>query len=133
MAQRYATQAEVEALVPELAALFTANPDLFAAWDPIAQAIIGLQRWGARASMGHALLLAHMFASTQDVATPGGDGGGAIASAALGPASISYAAASISSDDALAGTRYGQAFLQLRKVIRGRGSALVANSKIPQS
>jgi len=58
---------------------------------------------------------------------------GAVASEALGPASISYAVASIGSDDLLAGTRYGQAFLALRAVIRGRGSALVANSRIRQS
>jgi hypothetical protein len=130
MANRLATAAEVVALVPELAPLLADVPDTFAAWLDAASLVVGA-RFARRRSQAHALLTAHMLASTQDVATPGG--GGAIASEALGPASVSYSTGSGPTDAELGSTRYGQAYLQLRAVVRGMGSGLVANCRIRQS
>jgi hypothetical protein len=130
MANRLATSAEVVALVPELGPFLVSNPATFAAWLELTGTIVG-SRFARRRSYAHALLTAHALASTQDVATPGG--GGAIASEALGPASVSYATGAGPSDAELGSTRYGQAYLQLRAIVRGMGSGLVANRRIRQS
>lgn len=129
MANRLATSAEVVTLVPELGPLLASDPATFAAWLELTGTVVG-SRFARRRSQAHALLTAHALASTQDVATPGG--GGAIASEALGPASVSYAGTG-PSDAELGSTRYGQAYLQLRKIVWGMGTGLVANCRIRQS
>lgn len=121
MAQRYATAAEVtgaSGVAPELAVL---SPTVVATWLTIAQAFVGVTAWGDRASIGHALITAHLLSLTPEAALAGvGAADGIIGSEANGPASRSFVVPSPSEDDAaFAGTRYGKLWAELRRLVRG--------------
>lgn len=134
MAQAHATLAQVidatTGIAPELSTFPAAQGAL---WLEIAKEQIGLARWGTRASLGHMLLTAHLIsASAQAAAAAIGSGSsGPIASESVGPASRSYAVAA-ASDESLSTTSYGREYMALRRVIMGRGSAVVGNSMIVQ-
>jgi hypothetical protein len=126
VAARYATRADFDELAPDLAMLST---ELVAAYLLVTRELIGLSRWGERASFGHAFLTAHLLAST--VAAAGAGAGGQLTAEANGPASRSFAVAE-PSDPELSSTAYGRSYLLLRRVVLGRGTAIVANRCVPQ-
>ena len=131
MAARYATAQEVLDL-PGIS-----DPEATEAvelWLPITQHMISLCAWGERASDGHRLLTAHFVLTTAGTA---GDGNvqpdGIVSAQANGPASRSFAVAAPPPDDAeLSTTSYGRAFLALRRVVAGRGRAVVLNPLVRQ-
>lgn len=134
MAQAYATLSDVidatNGIAPELATYPTAQGEL---WLEIAKAQIGLVRWGTKASFGHMLLTAHLLtvSPTAELAGIGVGSTGALASEAVGPASRSFDVAA-ATDEALSSSTYGRQFLALRRIVIGRGSAVVGNSMITQ-
>ena len=113
MAQRAATAADVVAFAPELVdvAPSTVFADAIAAWLPFALASVDLVAWGENASLAHALLTAHYVVT----APSGGGYVGAIVSESDGPSSRSFERAAVT-DGELATTRYGVAFLRLRRI-----------------
>ncbi len=135
MAQRYATLTEVidatNGIAPELSAFPTIQGEI---WLEIAECQIGLTRWGKRASLGHALLTAHLISVSAQAGSLGVGVGetGPLASEAVGPASRSYAVNTATTDEALSGTSYGRQYMALRRVVCGIGSAIVGNTMIVQ-
>lgn len=135
MAQRYATAAEVtgaSGVAPELAVL---SADVVATWMSIAQAFVGLAEWADRASVGHALISAHLLSLTPEAAAAGvGSIDGILASEANGPASRSFAVPAPSADDAaFAGTRYGKLWAELRRIVASSLVGLPARGAISAS
>ena len=136
MASRYATTQEVLDLpgIVDPDATVTIN-----LWLPITQLMIALCTWGRYSSDAHRFLTAHFLLST---AGPAGDGvitpgamAAVVSAEANGPASRSFAvstATPLPSDGDLAATQYGRAYLQLRRIIAGRGSVVVSNPCVRQ-
>lgn len=130
MAARYATRADLIELCPELASL---APTLVDPYLLVGQGLIGLSRWGERASQGHAFLTAHLLVTTTSAAAAaaGVGGAGQLTAEANGPASRSFAAAE-PTDSELGSTGYGRAYMLLRRAVLGRGTAIVANRCVRQ-
>lgn len=136
MAQRYATRDDVAGpagdpggVAPLLNPL---DDEHFDTWLPIAAEHIGLQRWGNRASYGHALLTAHYLQALVGPAGTGGKEAGPLMAEANGPASRSFGNSGAGDAEDFSTTPYGRAFIALRKVVSGRGFAVVANSCVRQ-
>jgi hypothetical protein len=125
MAARYATNAEIVAIAPELADVADAT---ITTWATIAAASIGVARFGELASTAHALLAAHLLTT----APAGLDApAGVVASEAVGPANRSFAVTAPSDPD-LGTSAYGRAFVAIRTRVRGRGSAVVGRTGFRQ-
>lgn len=129
MAQRLATRDDVcgpvgtpGGVAPALNGL---TDDQIAPWLDIAAELIGLKRWGTRASHGHALATAHFLEANlgDDGLGPGAEAG-PLSAEAVGPASRSFSSGGSFSDPDFSTTSYGRAFVLLRRVVRGRGSAV---------
>lgn len=102
------------------------DADIIDRWLVFARQWIGLQRWGARTSDAHALLTAHFLTIAVGPSDDGGAEIGPLSGDSLGPASRSFATAIDMTDEALSTSTYGRLFLAMRKVIRGRGSGVIA-------
>lgn len=143
MAQRLATNAEILATLGTTPSGVPPTDEQIATWSAIAAEVVAPQRFRQRTSRAHALLTAHLLAVAPGLGLgPGGDDLGDVlgplASEADGPASRSFGAVvsgeAAQWDDAmLARTPYGQAFLLLRRAVRGMTSVCVANgvNRIP--
>lgn len=121
MAARYATAAEVTGATGVAPALSVLDPALVTAWMARAELFVGITEWGDRASVGHALISAHLLSLT-DAAIAAGVGlvDGLIASESHGPASRSFVVPAPASEDAaFAGTSYGKLFAELRRIVVG--------------
>jgi hypothetical protein len=107
-------------------------------WSEVAALTVARQRYRGLTMRAHALLTAHYLATVPGLGLAVGDGAaveelGPLSAEADGPSSRSFgttvaaAASTDPTDAALARTSYGQAFLALRRAVRGFTSACVAN------
>jgi hypothetical protein len=129
MPQRLATVAEVLAVACE----FSETPEpVVQMWMEIAADMIGVSRWGDRASRGHALLSAHLLAVNVGPDGLGGIEAGPLTAEADGPASRSFAAPPIT-DASIETTNYGRTYMALRRTVTGRGTGIVINRNVRQS
>lgn len=127
-----ATAADVAALSPELGAFVAdaANAGAVALALDLATSIVGASRFDGDTDLARTLLAAHVLTSTQSALLAGPQaGGGAVSAMALGPASVSFAAAAGSTDAELASTTWGRLYIALRRKIRGRGSSILARTR----
>lgn len=127
MAQRYATDAEVLALAPELAGI--AEP-MRLAWLDITRCWLSPSVIGHCCSQAHAMLTAHAL-TTLPSGGPGGGGGaptGPLSGEANGPASRSYATPPVGTtpgDAELATSAYGLMYISLSRTWKTRTSAVL--------
>lgn len=113
-------------VAPELNGVPGATIDL---WLDVTREFIGLTRWRRRASFGHALLAAHFMSAVHGEDGEGGLEAGPLMAEANGPASRSFGSIGQLTDAELESTSYGRAFVALRRIVRGQGSAVVARSR----
>lgn len=136
MAARYATRSDVcgahgapGGVAPEFNGVPDATLDI---WIGVAKDMIGLHRFGKRASDAHALLVAHLLSVTVgDSEGAGSLEAGPITSEANGPASRSFATPGLD-DSQLALSGYGRTFMTVRNIVRGRTTGVVGVSTARQ-
>ena len=109
MAQRRATKAELERLIPELCAEF---PQLAGEILDVTADMINLDYWGLEASRAHAWLAAHFLFTTSTEGNPGG----VITSRKIDKIQENYAVAT-ASDPELSTSRFGRIYIALRKTL----------------
>lgn len=130
MTTAFATVADVRGIAPEFGEVGEVDPPVtdavIATWVRVTQAMIGQSRWLELTTDGHALLAAHYVEQDPE---GGGGASGPIGSASVGPVSVSYASTP-PSDDLLASTHYGRAYLALRQVVLSTGTGIVSNTAI---
>lgn len=124
MAQRLATKDELFRIVPQLKDLEPAEACLLDEWMEIAGSMINVRVWKTKASKAHALLTAHLLATSPDSSVSAG--GGPLAGVTVGPVSKTYAVTACD-DCELGGSKYGLMYRLLRRTIKRTPLAIGRN------
>lgn len=134
MAQRYATAAEVTGPNGVAPALSVLDSALVATWMTIAQSFVGVTQWGDRASIGHALISAHLLSLTPEAVAAGVGAisvDGYLTSEADGGASRSFAVPNPTAEDtAFLSTSYGKLWVELRRLVASSRVGILARGTI---